>query len=133
MHERILAVDDSDTMRTFYDLLLTAHGYRVETAMDGEQAIGKIDAFRPDLVLLDLIMPNMDGVECCRAIKNDDRWRDIKVVMVTTCSSYSNITEAFAAGCDDYVVKPVDRIELLLKVRELLKFSHLKQLARHGS
>lgn len=133
MHERILSVDDSDTMRTFYDLLLSAHGYRVETAVDGVQAMGKLDAFRPDLVLLDLVMPNMDGIECCRSIKSDVRWRDTKVVMVTSRSDYAQIMEAFAAGCDDYIVKPVDRIELLLKVRELLKFSHPRQLARNGS
>jgi two-component system cell cycle response regulator len=132
MQPRILAVDDTETMRAFYRLLLTGQGYDVATADDGVDAIDKIGDVRPDLVLLDLMMPRMDGIETCRRIKNDEATRDVKVVMCTSRSEYARISEAFAAGCDDYVVKPVDRTELLLKVRELLKFTHLRQLLRHG-
>jgi two-component system cell cycle response regulator len=129
---QILAVDDTETMRAFYRLLLTAQGYGVVTADDGVDALDKIGDARPDLVLLDLMMPRLDGIETCRRIKNDEATRDVKVVMCTSRSDYARISEAFAAGCDDYVVKPVDRMELLLKVGELLKFSHLRQLLRHG-
>ncbi len=132
MQPRILAVDDTETMRAFYKLLLTAQGYGVVTADDGVDALDKIDGARPDLVLLDLMMPRLDGIETCRRIKQDEAMRDVKVLMVTSRSDYPRISEAFAAGCDDYVVKPVGRTELLLKVRELLKFSHPRQLLKHG-
>jgi CheY-like chemotaxis protein len=133
MNERILIVDDTETMRSFGNVLLTGQGYRVETAGDGMEALDKIDAFDPDLVLLDLMMPRLNGIECCRQIKSSEATRDIKVVMVTSSGEYPRISEAFAAGCDDYVVKPIDRTELLLKVKELLKFSHLRQLLRKCS
>ena len=133
MHERILVVDDTETMRSFGNILLTGQGYSVETADDGMEALNKVDEFDPDLVLLDLMMPNLNGIECCRRIKSSEATRDIKVVMVTSSGEYPRISEAFAAGCDDYVVKPIDRTELLLKVKELLKFSHLRQLLRKCS
>ncbi|MFO8072476.1 MAG: response regulator [Polyangia bacterium] len=132
MNEMILAVDDTETMRAFYDQLLSGQGYSVETADDGQQALERIGDVQPDLILLDVMMPKLDGVETCRRIKSIDSTRDVKVVMVTSRSEYSRISEAFAAGCDDYVVKPVDRTELLLKVKELLKFSHLRRLLKHG-
>ena len=132
MDATILAVDDTETMRAFYKMMLTAQGYAVETADDGVDALDKIKAAKPELVLLDLVMPHLNGIETCRAIKSSDATRDVKVVMVTSRSDYPQISEAFAAGCDDYVVKPVDRTELLLKVKELLKFSHLRQLLNHG-
>lgn len=133
MKDKILVVDDTETMRSFYDVLLRGQGYEVDAAADGVEALDKLNAEMPDLVLLDLMMPNMDGIECCRRIKSNAETRDVKVVMVTSRSEYSRITEAFAAGCDDYVVKPVDRTELMLKVRELLKFTHLRQLLRTGA
>ena len=133
MNERILIVDDTETMRSFGKVLLTGQGYSVQTADDGMEALNKVDAFDPDLVLLDLMMPKLNGIECCRQIKTSEATRDIKVVMVTSSGEYPRISEAFAAGCDDYVVKPIDRTELLLKVKELLKFSHLRQLLRKCS
>jgi CheY-like chemotaxis protein len=132
MSDRILVVDDTETMRSFYDVLLRGQGYQVEEAQDGVEAMEKVNAEAPALVLMDLMMPNMDGIEACRRIKSSERTRDVKVVMVTSRDEYSRITEAFAAGCDDYIVKPVDRTELMLKVKELLKFTHLRQLLRAG-
>lgn len=133
MSDKILVVDDTDTMRKFYDVLLRGQGYRVASARDGEEALEKVESESPDLVLMDLMMPKMDGIEACRRIKSGEETRDIKVVMVTSRGEYSRITEAFAAGCDDYVVKPVDRTELMLKVKELLKFSHLRRMLRAGA
>jgi len=133
MRDKILVVDDTETMRSFYRLLLDSQGYEVEAAQDGVEALQMVRSSTPDLVLMDLVMPNMDGIECCRQIKAREDSRDVKVVMVTSRSEYTRISEAFAAGCDDYVVKPVDRTELMLKVKELLKFSHLRQLLRSGT
>lgn len=130
MASKILIVDDTETMRLYEHMLLSGQGYELEMAQNGVEALEKIQQNRPDLVLLDIMMPQMDGIECCRRIKSEDGTREIKVVMVTTKSEYEKVKEAFAAGCDDYVTKPINRVELLSKLKELLKFSELKQLLR---
>jgi len=130
MGSKVLIVDDTETMRLYEQMLLAGQGYELELAENGVQALDKIKANKPNLVLLDIMMPEMDGIECCRQIKSDDGTRDIKVVMVTTKSEYEKVKEAFAAGCDDYVTKPINRVELLSKLKELLKFSELKELLK---
>lgn len=130
MASKILIVDDTETMRLYEHMLLSGQGYELDMAENGLEALEKIKANKPDLVLLDIMMPQMNGIECCRQIKSDDETREIKVVMVTTKSEYEKVKEAFAAGCDDYVTKPINRVELLSKLKELLKFSELKQLLR---
>ncbi|MCP4601883.1 MAG: response regulator [Proteobacteria bacterium] len=130
MTNKILIVDDTETMRLYEHMLLSGQGYDLEMAENGVEALKKIEENRPDLVLLDIMMPKMDGIECCRRIKTEETTREIKVVMVTTKSEYEKVKEAFAAGCDDYVTKPINRVELLSKLKELLKFSELKQLLR---
>ena len=109
-------------------LLGKAPNIDVEYAADGEEALRLIDEFKPHLVLMDIMMPRMDGIECCRRIKANAATRDTKVVMVTTKSEYDKVKEAFAAGCDDYVTKPINRVELLSKLTELLKFVELRSL-----
>ena len=130
MKNKILIVDDTETMRLYQQLLLSELGYEVDVAEDGVAGLKKISESKPDLVLLDIMMPRMDGIECCRNIKENDLTRDIKVVMVTTKSEYERVREAFAAGCDDYVTKPIDKTELITKVQELLDFQNLRQLLR---
>ena len=130
MGSKVLIVDDTETMRLYEQMLLSGQGYELDLAENGVQALDKIKANKPNLVLLDIMMPEMDGIECCRRIKSEDGTRDIKVVMVTTKSEYEKVKEAFAAGCDDYVTKPINRVELLSKLKELLKFSELKELLK---
>lgn len=130
MASRILIVDDTETMRLYEHMLLSGQGYDLDMASDGVEAIEKIAARKPDLVLLDIMMPRMNGIECCRQIKATEDTKDIKVVMVTTKSEYEKVKEAFAAGCDDYVTKPINRVELLAKMKELLKFAELRQLLK---
>ncbi|MDD5310017.1 MAG: response regulator [Deltaproteobacteria bacterium] len=131
MTNRILIVDDTETMRLYEQLLLVGQGYEVEVAVDGLDALEKISRNRPDVVLLDIMMPRMDGIQCCKRIKGEDTTRDVKIVMVTTKSEYEKVKEAFAAGCDDYVTKPIDKNELLSKLQELLRFSQLREILRH--
>jgi PleD family two-component response regulator len=130
MSNKLLIVDDTETMRLYQQMLLTGQGYEVDMAEDGVEALTKISQNRPDLVLLDIMMPNMDGIECCRRIKENEETKDIKVVMVTTKSEYERVKEAFVAGCDDYITKPIDKTELLTKIKDLLKFMDLRQLLR---
>ncbi len=130
MASKILIVDDTETMRLYEHMLLSGQGYELEMAENGVEALEKIKAVKPDLILLDIMMPHMDGIECCRLLKADNATKDIKVVMVTTKSEYGKVKEAFAAGCDDYVTKPINRVELLSKMKELLKFSELRNLLK---
>ncbi len=128
MASKILIVDDTETMRLYEHMLLSGQGYELDMAENGVQALEKIKQFKPDLVLMDIMMPEMDGIECCRRIKADPESKKTKVVIVTTKSEYGKVKEAFAAGCDDYVTKPINRVELLSKMSELLKFVQLRQL-----
>ena len=119
---RILIVDEAETMRLSHKLFLSDKGYSVETAGDAGEAWNKIEAFGPELILLDAMMPSKDGIECCRRIKSNEGTREIKVVVISPSTDYERISEAFAAGCDDYVIKPLDRAELLLTIKDILKF-----------
>ena len=130
MANRVLIVDDTETMRLAEQMMLAGEGYEIDVADDGVEALNRISISRPDLVLLDIMMPRMDGIECCRRIKADAGLKDIKVVMVTTKSEYERVKEAFAAGCDDYVTKPIDKNELISKLRDLMKFVSLRELLR---
>ena len=130
MPSKILIVDDTETMRLYEHMLLSGQGYDLEMAENGVEALEKIKVFEPDLVLLDIMMPEMDGIECCRRIKGDETTKNTKVVIVTTKSEYGKVKEAFAAGCDDYVTKPINRVELLTKMSELLKFCALRHLLK---
>ena len=130
MANKILIVDDTETMRLAERMMLAGEGYEIEIAEDGLEALDKIASARPDLVLMDIMMPRMDGIECCRRIKGEEKTKDIKVVMVTTKSEYERVKEAFAAGCDDYITKPIDKTELISKLRDLMKFVSLRELLR---
>ena len=130
MANKLLIVDDTETMRLYQQMLLTSQGYEVDMAGDGVEALERISHSRPDLVLMDIMMPNMDGIECCRRIKENEETKDIKVIMVTTKSEYERVKEAFVAGCDDYITKPIDKTELLTKIKDLLKFMDLRQLLK---
>ena len=130
MANKVLIVDDTETMRMTEEMMLADEDYEIETAVDGVDALEKIAARKPDLVLMDIMMPRMDGIECCRRIKSNDATSDVKVVMVTTKSEYDRVKEAFAAGCDDYITKPIDKTELIGKMKDLMKFVNLRELLR---
>jgi CheY-like chemotaxis protein len=124
MPKRILMVDDSTTVLSFEKLMFRNLDYELVTASNGAEAI---EVARrppaPDLILLDVVMPQMDGLECCRRLKSDEATRAIPIIMVTTKGDQSMITEAYAAGCDDFITKPIARVELLEKVRGHLELA----------
>ena len=119
---KVLLVDDMRTMRTHARAMFADLDYLIMEASDGEEALELVESYRPHLVLMDIEMPKMDGVTCCRKIKSSPSSRDIKVIMVTGKGEYSQIAEAFRAGCDDYITKPINRSELRGKVDELSKY-----------
>jgi two-component system, OmpR family, alkaline phosphatase synthesis response regulator PhoP len=123
---RILVVDDNLQNLELIVAYLDSLGCKVDTATDGPEALEKIQAEDFDLILLDVMMPKMSGFEVCSKLKSDPRTRGIPVIMVTALNELTDIERGIANGTDDFVSKPVNRLELLTRVRSLLRVSHLQ-------
>ena len=116
--KKILVVDDSRTALFMVTTILRKERYELVTANDGEQALEMAVAERPDLILMDVIMPNKTGFEACRELKRREDTKSIPVILVTTRGEGENVETGFASGCNDYVTKPINAQELLTKVRD---------------
>ena len=117
---KILIVDDDDQIRDLYTKILRIHKYETDTASDGFEAGVKVMGFEPDLIILDLFMPGMNGFEVCRRIKEDPGKADIKILIFTGHDSVENRERIMAQGADDYLVKPVSNNIFLRRVDSLL-------------
>jgi class 3 adenylate cyclase len=127
---RILVVDDTpDNVKLLADLL-RAKGFEVCTASSGAEALERLDEERPDLVLLDVVMPEMSGYEVCRRIRADEATRLLPVVMVTALDPSEERVKGIEAGADDFLSKPVHLAELLARVRSLLRIRELHETVR---
>jgi CheY-like chemotaxis protein len=118
--KRILIVDDTRTVLMVEKLMLAGQNCELDTASNGREGLEKAKSYRPDLILLDIIMPEMDGIEACRRLKSDPDTKDITVIMVTTKGEPERVEQALIAGCDDYITKPIDKFELTSKVTKYL-------------
>jgi DNA-binding response OmpR family regulator len=118
--KKILLVDDSPTSLLWQRLILESEPYEILIAHDGEEGVRMARTEQPDLVLLDVVMPRMNGFAALRAMRAEPSLRDVPIVMVTTRSEMENVMEGFEGGCNEYITKPVDRAELLTKVRSYL-------------
>jgi two-component system alkaline phosphatase synthesis response regulator PhoP len=118
--KKILIVDDSPTAVLWQRLILEADHYEIIVATDGDEGVSVARSERPDLVLLDVMMPRMNGFDALRLLRSDATLRSIPVLMVTTRSEMANVMEGYESGCNEYITKPVDRAELLMKVRSYL-------------
>jgi CheY-like chemotaxis protein len=116
MERRILIVDDSETSLQVLREYLSGGAYGVLTARDGIDGVLLAHTQHPDLILMDLVMPRLDGLSAVRALKRRDDTRHIPVIMVTTRDEPEQAERSYAVGCSDYVTKPVDRGELLSKI-----------------
>ena len=121
MYEKILIVDDESGARAALEFLLRREGFEVRDAADGASAIQECAAFRPDLILLDIMMPGMDGFEVCRHIKATPETRLTPVVLITGLSDTEDRIMGINAGADDFLSKPIDLNELLARTRSLLR------------
>ena len=118
--KRILLVDDSETSLLMARMILSKANYDILVAKDGQQGVETAEKERPDLVLLDVVMPRMNGFEACAALKAKPETQGIPVIMVTTRGEGESVESGFSAGAADYVTKPVNGLELLTKVRSAL-------------
>jgi DNA-binding response OmpR family regulator len=118
--KKILLVDDSGTILMMEKMILAREPYELLTAKDGREAIAKVAAERPDLILLDVVMPDLTGFDVLRKLRAQDETRSTPVIMVTTRGEGNNVEAGYAGGCNDYVTKPIDSTELLAKIRNCL-------------
>ena len=118
--KKILLVDDSRTALFMETMILKKGPYDIVTANDGSEGVAKALLERPDLILMDVVMPKMTGFEALRELRQRDATKDIPVIMVTTRGEGENVETGFASGCSDYLTKPIDGLALLAKVRDHL-------------
>ncbi len=128
---RILAVDDMPTNLEILRVRLEAQGYEVITAEDGEQALTKARELEPDLVLLDIMMPKLDGIAVLKQLKQDAMLRFVPVILVTAKSDIRDVVNGLDAGGDEYLTKPFEHAALTARVRSLLRVKELHDTVQH--
>jgi DNA-binding response OmpR family regulator len=119
MH-RILIVDDEPNIVLALELLMKKEGYEVHTVDDGERAVQAAKELRPDLILLDIMMPKMDGYEVCQRIRSDALLKDVSIIMLTAKGREVEREKGLALGADHYITKPFSTRQVVMKVKEIL-------------
>ena len=122
---RILVVDDVEPNRELLEAHLISEGYQVETAGSGHEALAKVQEKAPDIILLDIQMPGIDGYQVCKTLKESGNTRLIPIIMITALKDVENKIKAIEVGADDFISKPFNKHEVLARVRSLLKVKYL--------
>lgn len=117
----ILVVDDEPDNFDVIDAFLDGQGYELHYAADGNQALSSIELIHPDLILLDVMMPGQDGITVCQTFKQDAKWQNIPIIMVTALGGKDDLANCLNAGADDFISKPVNRLELKARVQSMLR------------
>jgi DNA-binding response OmpR family regulator len=120
MANKILVVDDEPNIVLSLEFLMKQAGFQVRTASDGEAALAAVAAERPDLMLLDVMMPRKNGYEVCQAVRANPDWKGIRIIMLTAKGREVEREKGMALGADDYITKPFSTQEVVDRVRELL-------------
>jgi DNA-binding response OmpR family regulator len=123
MGGRILIADDEPNIVVSLEYLMKREGFEVNVATDGEAALEAMASFRPDLILLDIMLPKKDGFEVCQQIRANPEWRGVKIVMLTAKGRDTEVTKGLALGADAYVTKPFSTKDLVAQARKLLGLS----------
>jgi len=121
----VLLVEDDSALRDFVKEILTKEKFTVYTAADGKDGIQQAVALIPDLILLDIHMPKLDGVTFCRAIRAGKDTKDVPIIVITAFNSRDRLEAAITAGADDFIGKPFDVDDLVFRVRAMLKWKHI--------
>ena len=120
MHYKILIADDEPNIVISLEFLMQQSGYEVATARDGEDTMQKIASFQPDLVLLDIMLPKLNGFEVCQRIRENSEWSRIKIIMLSAKGREIEVSKGIALGADAYVTKPFSTKDLIAQVQRLL-------------
>jgi CheY-like chemotaxis protein len=118
--KKILLVDDSPTVLLMERILLRDAPYTLLSASSGEEALKIALGERPDIILMDVMMPGLNGLEVCRRLRAEEATRTIPIILVTTRSSLEALEQGYASGCNDYIVKPFEGMELRMKIANFL-------------
>jgi DNA-binding response OmpR family regulator len=118
--KRILIVDDEPNIVISLDYLMRREGYDVAVAEDGEAALEAVARGAPDLVILDVMLPRMNGFDVCRRLRAEPRWKDLKILMLTARGRETEVAKGLGAGADAYVTKPFSTRDLVAQVRQML-------------
>jgi DNA-binding response OmpR family regulator len=121
--KRVLIVDDEPNIVTALEFLLEKRGYQVTVAVNGEEALAQVETFKPDLVLLDVMMPKVSGYEVCQRLRSDPRWQNTKIVMLSAKGREVEVSKGMSLGADLYVTKPFSSAELVATIDTLLSGS----------
>ncbi len=132
-NQTVLVVEDEEDVVELLRYNLTRNGYRVETVMNGPDAVSKTTTLQPDLILLDLMLPGMDGLEVCRTLKKDGRTERIPIIMVTAKGDEADVVTGLEMGADDYVTKPFSPRVLLARVKAVLRRPARTKVPEPGS
>jgi two-component system cell cycle response regulator len=122
----VLIVDDNPQNVELLQAFLESLPVKIVTAADGVEALEKVGQHNPDLILLDIMMPRMSGFQVCKKLKSDPKTKDIQILMVTALNELGDIEQATECGTDDFVSKPINKFELVTRVKSLLSVRHLK-------
>lgn len=122
---KIVIADDNIQNCELLEAYLSDEPYEISMAFDGQETLAKVREVQPDLILLDIMMPKLSGFEVCQQLRKDPATKNIPILMVTALNEIGDIEKAVQAGADDFLTKPINRIELSLRVRSLLKVRHL--------
>ena len=120
MAHKILIADDEPNIVVSLEYLMKREGFDVRVAPNGDEALAQVAAFKPDLLLLDVMLPRLNGFEVCQQLRADPQWRNLKVVMLTAKGRDIEMHKGLALGADAYITKPFSTKELVARVRELL-------------
>ena len=118
--KKILIADDSGTARMMSEMILKSQPFKILTANDGLEAVEKAVSAHPDLILMDVCMPNMNGLEAVAEIRSREETSTIPIIMVTTKGEAKSVELGYETGCNDYVTKPVNNLELISKINNLI-------------
>ena len=122
---RILIADDNEQNVELLDAYLAALDVETAVAVDGQDTLDKVSSFQPHLILLDIMMPKLSGFEVCKQLKSDPATSGIMILMVTALNELGDIERAVQAGTDDFLSKPVNKVELLKRVENMLRLRHV--------
>ena len=123
---KILIADDNIQNVELLDAYLSDVDCEIQTAYDGEETLRVVDEFKPDLLLLDVMMPRLSGFEVCKTLRSKPETKDLLILMVTALNEASDFERGVQSGTDDFLTKPVNKVELLCRIKSMLRVRHLK-------